>query len=133
MPTLGDEHGDPALGGGQPFLARTSTDLPELAARLLDPGRGPELLEAGERSLDRLAGAALLPRAPPDDAEREQRASPSERVADLLVLVDRAARGGDAARSPSPCAAATRPRQRVDLREHPLSAEPRCVRLPDGR
>ncbi len=63
--------------------------LSELAARLLDPGGRAELLEAVERRLDRLAGGALLPCAPADDAERKQRTGPAEGIPDALVLRDR--------------------------------------------
>ena len=104
---------------------------PSSSRASLDPGRRSELLEAGERGLDRLAAGALLPCAPEHDAEREQRASPSERIADLLVLRDRLLEERRRPSSTSPCAAATRPRQRVTCASTRVAAEPRRVRLPE--
>src|SRR5262245_15374745 len=56
--------------------------------RLLDPRRRPERLERAERLVDRVAGGTLLPRAPPDDAESEQRAGSAEGVSRRPVLGD---------------------------------------------
>ena len=88
-PAFGDERRDALLRRSQPVLARATPDAAELGARLLDPGRRPELLEAGERRLDRLACRPLLPRPAPDDPEREQRSRSAEEIADLLVLRNR--------------------------------------------
>src|SRR5262245_16495699 len=46
---LGDQHGHAPLGGGQPTFSRTAADAAELVARLVDPRRCADLLEAGER------------------------------------------------------------------------------------
>ena len=86
--SLAHERSDANLGGCQPFLSRAPTDATKLAARPLDPGGRAKLLEAAERSADRVAGRALLPRPPADDPEREQRARPAEEIADLLVLLN---------------------------------------------
>src|SRR6478609_9886751 len=87
--TLRNEVGDTPFGCRQAFFADAASDPTELRTRLVDPGGGPELLETRERRLDRVPGGTLLPPAPPDDAEREQRASPPEGVAGGLVLRDR--------------------------------------------
>jgi hypothetical protein len=72
-PALRDEHGDPTLRRGQPFLAPSATDAPDLLFRLRDPDLRAELLEAVERRAQRVLGRALLPFPPANDAEREQR------------------------------------------------------------
>src|SRR6266508_132417 len=83
-----------------------------------------------ERRLDFLAGRTLLATATPDDAERQQRPSTAERIADRLMFGDRlseqrqgrldvAAGGGDEA------PAASR------LGHYPVAAEPRRIGLPD--
>lgn len=86
---LGDERRDALLGRSQPFLPLAATDAAELATRFLDPGRSAELLEACERRHDRLPRRPLLPRAAPDDPEREQRSRLTEAIADRLVLANR--------------------------------------------
>src|SRR5215203_2239592 len=86
--SAGDEVRDAALGRCQTFYTCTPTDPSELGARPCRPAHGPQLRELGERRLDRLAGCALLPRAPPDEAQREQRPRAAERVPDRLVLRD---------------------------------------------
>src|SRR5262245_56568776 len=70
--TLRNEGGDAAFGGRKPLFARPPADAPELAARLLGPVCGPDMFEAIERGLDRLAGVPFLTRSPPRDSEREQ-------------------------------------------------------------
>ena len=57
--------------------------------RLLGPGGRSELFEAAERLADRLAGGGLLPCAPADDAECEERTGPAVGISDVLVLPDR--------------------------------------------
>jgi hypothetical protein len=101
--TLGHEDGDPTLGGRQPFHATATADAAELGLRLPDPSRRAEIFEARERSLDRLPRKPLLPRPPPDDAEREQRAGPPERVASLVVLLDSPREQHDRLFDVSPC------------------------------
>src|SRR5215204_5801925 len=78
--TFRDERGDTALRGGQPLLARPSADRPKLVTCLFHPGGGAELFKGLERGLDRVARRALLPRAPADDPEREQRPSATEGI-----------------------------------------------------
>ena len=87
--TFGDEGRDAALRRGQAVLARAPADPAQLSTRPVDPARRPELLEAGERSFDRLAGYALLPFASEDGAKREQRSGPPVAVAELLVPRER--------------------------------------------
>src|SRR5215218_4779257 len=82
---LGDEGRHPTLGRGQPRLADATADPPQLGARLAGPPGGADRLEALHCRLDRLAGHALLASAPPEGAERKQRAGAAERVADGLV------------------------------------------------
>src|SRR5207247_2134209 len=84
-----DKGRDAPLGRRQSFLARPPADPSELVARSLDPGRRSEILELGERGADRVTGSPLLPCAPEDHAQREQRASASEDIADLVVPRDR--------------------------------------------
>src|SRR5262249_22459622 len=92
--TFCNEGSDAVLGRRQALLAPAPADAPQLVAGLLDPGRGPELFETVERSLARLARAALLPSPHPDDAESEQCPSSAERVSDLLVLRNRSLEEG---------------------------------------
>jgi hypothetical protein len=66
----------------------------EFRARLRCPPGGADLVECFDRGLDCLAGRALLAGPPPDHAEREQRARPAERVADLRVLLHRSLEEG---------------------------------------
>src|SRR5262249_40046339 len=126
---FGSERGDAALCGRQPLLAGTPTDPAQLSARLLDPGRGAELLEASERGLDRVPGDALLSYAPSDDSEREQRARAAEGVTDGFVLRDRVLeeRGGRGDVPARRCDEAT---AAYDVSEHPVASESSRIRLP---
>src|SRR5262249_11550248 len=126
---LGDENRDPALGRRQPFLAPAAADPPDLLPRSRDPGRGAESLEAVERRAQGLFGAALLPLAPPDRAEREQRPGAAVRIAEPLVPryclpEGRVGGGGFPARRGDEPPAACR------MCQHPVASEPRRVLLP---
>src|SRR5512132_511974 len=128
-PAVGDERGDATLRGRQSLLARTPTDPSVLATCLLDPSTRSELLEAYERSADRVAGGALLPRASEDGAQGEQRSRSSEGIPNLLVardcLLKERDRLPDSASGGGGEAAATR-----DVCQHAVPAEPRGIRLP---
>jgi hypothetical protein len=127
---LDNQGGDAALGRRQARLPRAAADPAELAARLLDPGGRPELLEALEGGTDRVASRPLLPKAPAGDAQRKLRASPAEGISDRLVLGDRMleersgptdvpAGGGHETAAPR------------HVREHPLVAEPYSAFFPE--
>ena len=116
--------------GVRPSGAGAAADPPELGAGLLGPAGRAERLEAGERRLDRLPGRPLLPRTPPDDAEREQRPRPAERIADRLVLARPPPRAPSSASSTSPRAAASRPRQRATCASTQCAADAHAPRLP---
>src|SRR5262245_11363342 len=57
---FGHERRDPELRRGEPVLARPPADPTELGARALDPARGAERLELGQRRLERPARGAPL-------------------------------------------------------------------------
>jgi len=125
-----NEGRDAALGRRQALAACAPADPAELGTRLRGPASSAERLERFERRLDCLAGRTLLATATPDDAERQQRPSTAERIADRLVFGDRlseqrqgrldvAAGGGD-----EPPAASR-------LGHYPVAAEPRRIGLPD--
>ena len=86
-PPLRCELGDSPLRLGQLVGGRRATaDPSELCPCLLGPEAGSELLEDGERSLERLAGRPLLLGLPAHDAKAEERAGALERVRMLLEL-----------------------------------------------
>src|SRR5207344_3223522 len=83
---LGGELGDSPLRlrqfvGGRPATA----DPPQLRAGFVGPQPRAQLLEDGERLLERLPSCALLLRLPADHAETEQRAAALERVRRCIV------------------------------------------------
>ena len=127
---LSDQCGDTPLGRGQPFFSLTPADASELGTSPFDPRGRTELLKAAERRADRLAGGALVSCAPADDAEGKQRAGPPERIPDFTMLRHRLLQertgATDIALRGSHETAASR-----HVREHPRTAEPRCVPLPD--
>ena len=127
--TLGDERGDTSLRGCQTLDPSPPADPAELGACRLDPGRRAEPLELAERRGDRVAGGALLPLAPADHAEREQRTGPPEGVADRLVLRDCVLeeRRGLGHVSAGGC---HEPAAARDVGEHPGAFESSRIRLP---
>jgi hypothetical protein len=84
-----DQHRDAALRRRQSLGACAPADVSKLPARLRRPPCCADRLEVGERGPHGFAGLALLPCAPPDDAEREQRAGAAERIAGGGVALDR--------------------------------------------
>src|SRR6185437_1347936 len=129
-PALGDESGDSALGRRQPVLPGAPAHPADLGARRGRPAGGTDRLEPRERSLDRLAGRPLLPCPPADDAERQQRSSTPEGITDLLVACDRLLEQDQPLVDASAGRGDETPAARY-VRQHPFSAEPGRIRLPD--
>ena len=105
-PAFHDESATRRSAAVSPSSRGGRRSVPSSRACPVRPAGGSDLLEPRDRRLDRHAGGALLAVAPPDDAEREQRSRPPERVSDAPRAgqpparagrrpIDVAARGGD--------------------------------------
>ena len=124
---LGDQSATRCSAGVSPprACARRSSRARRAPAR---PRWPPRAARSRRAPRDRLAGRPLLPRAPADDAEGEERAArrrdrrrlvlSNRLLEERIAPIDVSAGGGDEAAAPR------------DMREHPLAAEPRRVRLP---
>ena len=129
-PALGDQGGDAALGGRQPLLARAPADAAELVARLRGPGRPPRAARSrrapprsrrGRRASAVRACGRCRARAARGRARRDRRPPRAARPP---------ARRREAACSTSPCGGGDEAAAARHVREHPLAADPRRVRLP---
>ena len=113
-PALGDEGGDAALGRGQPFLAPAPADPRRARRAPSSPSRPRRAARTPSSAASIASRAARFWRArrrttpSASSARARPKGSPTR-----LVLRRPPARGASSARSTSPRAAATRPRQRV--------------------